>query len=173
MQSRSLLRTWLVVALGALALMVAGCGDDDDDGGNGAGPSGAGEPITAANAAVVQAQVQNTIGAAIGKGPGKHDGAVSGTVEIELSTGKLAQIDISTIGGMQSIRYSIKFKNYSDDGEVWVDGTVNYTLDGSNLSYTIDLEISGAYEGEVEGQVSVSGGVVSGYWNVNGERISF
>ncbi len=157
-------RELAVLIAAALALAVAGCGGDDD-GDGGTGPTGAGEEITQANAAVVQAQVSNSIAQAIAKGPGTHNGAVSGTVKITQSIGKLAQYNI---------RYSVKFNNYSDDGEIWLDGDVDYVMSGTTFHYTIDLEISGAYSGEIEGEISYgAGGAYSGYWNVNGQRIEF
>jgi hypothetical protein len=120
--------------------------------------------ITEANAAVVQGAVQTTIGTVIGKGPGTHSGAHSGKVKITQSIGKVAQM---------AITYKLDFDNYSDDGEIWLDGTVDYNLSGTNFSYKVDIEIAGAYSGEVEGEINVSGGAYSGYWNVNGTRINF
>jgi len=114
------------VAFSVAALAFVGCGDDDDDGDNGAGPTGAGVEITEANAAVVQGAVQTTIGNVIAKGPGTHSGAHSGKVKITQSIGKAAQ----------SITFKMDFDNYSDDGEIWLDGTVDYNLNGANFSYT-------------------------------------
>lgn len=127
-------------------------------------PTGGGAEITETNVAVVQGAVQTTIGTVIAKGPGTHNGAVSGKVKITQSIGKVAQL---------SVKYKLDFDNYSDDGVIWLDGTVDYNLSGTNFSYAIDIEISGAYSGEVEGEISVSGGAYSGYWNVNGTRVDF
>jgi hypothetical protein len=89
------MKNWLFVPLAALAVAFAGCGDDDDDGGSkGVEPTGAGTPITAENTSEVQAAVFTTASTAFAKGAGKHNGAVSGTVEVKINTGKLAQIDI-------------------------------------------------------------------------------
>ena len=85
--------------------------------------------------------------------------------DIEIGTGKLAQI-----GG---INMSMTFNNFSDDGVNWLDGTVNYVVNGVDISYTVDLSISGTYSGKVKGDVAVAGGVVSGSWNVDGQTISF
>jgi len=155
----------LTVAFSVVALAFVGCGDDDDDDDNGAGPTGAGTEITEANAAVVQGAVTTTIGSVIGKGAGTHNGAVSGKVKITQSVGKVAQLP--------SVKYKLDFDNYSDDGEIWLDGTVDYSLDGVNFSYKVDIEISGAYSGKVEGEISLANGAYSGYWNVNGTRINF
>lgn len=160
----------LLIALSICALMLVGCGDDDDDGDSGGGgnnatgPTGDGTAITADNAAVVQAQVQAAAFGVIGKGPGKHDGANSGTVDISISTGKAAQ-DVS---------FAMVFDNFSDDGQLWLDGTVNFTQSGANFSYNADLEISGTYSGKVEGSVSVQGGIASGSWTLaDGTTINF
>ena len=132
---------WLVTPVAILALAVAGCGDDDDDdGNNGAGPTGAGEPITAANASIVQGQIFGVVGAVAGKGPGTHQGAHSGRVKIDVGTGKLAQAGLNL---------NMDFNNFSEDGVNWLDGTIAYTVSGTNISYTVDLTISGAYSGKV------------------------
>lgn len=164
-----------LVTLSAAALALAGCGgDDDDDGGSsGTGSGGgdnhglAGTQITAANASQVQSTVMQGIGQAMGKGPGTHNGANSGTVKITLSTGKVAQ----------SVRYTLDFDDYSDDGQVFLNGTVrynmNYSTSGQTLLYTFDIDVSGSYSGAVEGEISMANGVYGGYWNVNGTRINF
>ena len=156
---------WFTIPLTIAVFALVGCGDDDNGGGNGAGPTGDGTPITADNAGAVQGQMLSVVGAVAAKGPGTHQGATSGSVKIEISTGKLAQI-----GG---INMSMDFKNFSDDGVTWLDGTVNYVVNGADISYTVDLTISGTYSGKVKGDVSVSGGAVSGSWNVDGQTISF
>lgn len=156
---------WFTLPLALALFAIAGCGDDDKKGGNSTGPTGDGTPITSANAAAVQGQVFSIVGAVAGKGPGTHQGAESGSVNIEIGTGKLAQI-----GG---INMSMTFNNFSDDGVNWLDGTVNYVVNGVDISYTVDLSISGTYSGKVKGDVAVAGGVVSGSWNVDGQTISF
>lgn len=156
---------WLTIPLALALFALAGCGDDDDDGNNGTGPTGDGTPITADNAAAVQGQLFSVVGAAAGKGPGTHQGATSGSVKIEISTGKLAQA-----GG---ITMAMTFKNFSDDGVNWLDGTVNYVVNGADISYTVDLTISGTYSGQVKGDVAVAGGTVSGSWTVDGQTINF
>ncbi|HIL11040.1 MAG TPA: hypothetical protein EYG11_20270 [Candidatus Latescibacteria bacterium] len=113
----------------------------------------------------MQGQVLSVVGSTAGKGPGTHNGATSGTVKVDISTGKLAQV-----GG---INMSMVFKNFSDDGVSWLDGTVNYVVSGADISYTVDLTISDTYSGKVKGDVAVSGGAVSGSWNVDGQTINF
>ncbi len=113
----------------------------------------------------MQGQVLSVVGSTAGKGPGTHNGATSGTVKVDISTGKLAQV-----GG---INMSMVFKNFSDDGVSWLDGTVNYVVSGADISYTVDLTVSGTYSGKVKGDVAVSGGAVSGSWNVDGQTINF
>jgi hypothetical protein len=149
-------RVFLVV-VGVAAFSVAGCGDDDD--GSGTGPED-GVEITAANASVVQAQVMSSLGTVAAKGPGTHNGASSGTVTIALT--KPAQFS-----------YRMEFEDYSDDGEIYYDGVIQYTLSGTSFNYTFDVEISGAYTGEVVGEIAVTNGSYSGYWTVNGTRVNF
>ena len=142
-------KNWLLVPLAALAVAFAGCGGDDDKGSKGVQPSGAGTPITADNAGQVQAAVFTTASTAFAKGAGKHKGAVSGTVEVKLNTGKLAQIDIGNLGGLAALNYALKFDNFSDDGKMWLDGTVDLSVQAPNFSYKADLDVSGDFDGEV------------------------
>jgi len=124
----------------------------------------------------VQAAVFTTASTAFAKGAGKHKGAVSGTVEVKLNTGKLAQIDIGDLGdlgGLAALNYALKFDNFSDDGKIWLDGTVDLSVEAPNFSYKADLDISGDFDGDVIGEVGIQNGVASGFWTVNGERIDF
>lgn len=168
-------------ALSMAALLATGCGDDDDDdGGKSVGPSGDGTVITAENASEVQAVVFTNIGNVAAKGPGTHNGAVSGKVKIELGgLGKAAQIDVGNLGGDFDVgtlqfNYSMDFDNYSDDGELWYNGIVSYEVSGTNFNYVFDVTVSGAYSGKVQGQVSLQNGVYSGSWDLgNGQVYSF
>ena len=167
---------WLFVPLAALAVAFAGCGDDDDKGSKGVEPTGAGTPITAENTGEVQAAVFTTASTAFAKGPGKHKGAVSGTVEVKLNTGKLAQIDIGDLGGLgglAALNYALKFDNFSDDCKIWLDGTVDLSVQAPNFSYKADLDISGDFDGAIKGEVAIQNGVAAGFWTVNGQRIDF
>lgn len=171
----------LFLSVSIAALAVAGCGDDDDDGGNnGAGPSGDGAEITSDNAVQVQTALSSSIGAAVAKGPGTHNGAHSGKVKVDISTGKAAQPDLGNLGGLDisslQTAFSLDFDNYSDDGLNWLDGTVNYSLAGGNFSYTADLTMSGQYEGKIKGSVdfNIETGQYSGSWDLgNGQTVSF
>ena len=155
MKTRMKLHGIFLVVVGIAAFSAVGCGDDDST-----GPSGDGEQITAANASVVQAQVMSSLGTVAAKGPGTHSGAHSGTVTI--ATSKPAQFS-----------YRMEFDNYSDDGQIFLDGVVQYSLSGTSFNYTFDVEVSGAYSGEVQGEIAVTNGAYSGYWNVNGTRVNF
>lgn len=157
---------FLLVALSVAAVSVAGCGDDDDNGENGAngtngtngtGPDGSGAEITPGNVQNVQAEITTIIVQALAKGPGTHQGADSGTVTVS-----------SLMDPME-----MEFNDYSDDGEMWLDGTVRYSTSGTSYNYSVDLMVSGAYEGDIEGDVSSEDGDVSGYWIVDGQRIEF
>jgi hypothetical protein len=151
----------VVVALGVTAMVFTGCGDDDDDGGGGGGGEGA--AITSDNVAAVQGALGTTMATAFAKGPGTHDGAHSGDVTVAI--GKAA---------VQAINYSLDFDNYSDDGQIWVDGTINYSVDAASgsVSYTGDITISGAYSGSVQIDIQISGAGYTGSYTVNGETLS-
>lgn len=155
----------LVAALSISALFLAGCGDDDDDSTSPTGGGGGGEAITSANIGTVQSTFGSTLATAMAKGPGTHNGAKSGTVKITISTGKLAQIGLA-------VKYKVEFDNYSDDGINYLDGTINYELSGTNIKYTGDITLSGAYSGRIKINVSVTNGVASGTYEVNGQSFS-
>jgi hypothetical protein len=123
----------------------------------------AGTPITAANIQQVVATVMQGIGQAMAKGPGTHNGANSGTVRIALSTGKPTQ----------TIMYSCTFDDYSDDGQIFLNGTVRINMSGTTYSHTFDVDVTGAYAGAIEGEINMANGVYSGYWDIDGTRITF
>jgi hypothetical protein len=157
----------LLVALSISALSLAGCGGDDDDDGTSptGGGGGSGEAITSANIGAVQSTFGSTLAAAMAKGPGTHKGAKSGEVKITLSTGKAAQIGLA-------VKYKVEFDDYSDDGVNYLDGTINYEISGTNIKYTGDITLSGAYSGRIKINVSVTNGVASGTYEVNGQSFS-
>jgi hypothetical protein len=146
----------------ALSLAWMGCGDDDEK--TSTGPSGGGETVTQANVAQVQAALGATIASAAGKGVGKHKGAHSGTVDISISTGKIAQI-----GGL---KMTMKFDNYSDDGKNWIDGTITYEVSGTSVKYTGNITISGTYSGKIEIDVTAGPTGATGTYKVNGQTIT-
>jgi hypothetical protein len=164
--SRSL-RTFLsgrrglgLVAL-AGALVVAGCGGDDDDDAGPTGPSGSGEAVSAENVAEVQTAVTGAISSAAAKGPGTHAGAVSGEVTVGIAVGKPAQ----------AVSLQLDFDNYSDDGELYLDGDLAYTA-GTTVSIVGDLELSGTYDGELVMDLTVSSsGQATGTISVDGVAI--
>ena len=88
-----LLALFLAVAL----LPLGGCGDDDKDDSGATGPNGDAVPITVDNIAQVQVAVQQSLAGAVAKGPGTHQGGVSGSVEVALNAGKAAQASGSSI----------------------------------------------------------------------------
>lgn len=152
---------WALLLL-ACAVM-AGCGGDDkDDDGNPAGPEGPGAPITADNVSQVQTALTSTLGAVAAKGPGTHAGAVHGTVTVAVGTGRRAQAG--------TVSLSMAFDDYSDDGELFIDGELNYSA-GTTTSITGDIELSGTYDGEVELDLTVTGLQVTGSLTVNGAAI--
>jgi hypothetical protein len=153
----------LIVAFSVAALAFVGCGDDDDDGGGkSVDPTGAGAAITEANAAEIQGTVFATVSGLMAKGNGTHEGEVSGTVKITQSIGKAAQ----------GVAYKMVFNDYSDDGQIWLDGTINFSTTLTGFSYSINVEIAGAYSGKVEGEINATTtGGASGYWIVDGTRI--
>ncbi len=158
----------IVILAAAAALMVVGCGDDKDSptGSNDGGGDNhglAGTTISQSNVGQAQAVVFQGLGTAMAKGPGTHNGAKGGTVTISYTLGK----------PVQSMKYRLVFDNYSDDGQVYLDGTVQYNLSGTTMLYTFDLTVSGAYSGVIKGEVSAVNGAYTGYWIVNGTRINF
>jgi major membrane immunogen (membrane-anchored lipoprotein) len=160
----------LLTALSISALALAGCGGDDDEdttsptGPTGTGNTGGGTSINAGNIATVQATLTQVFTKTIAQGPGTHSGAVSGTVTITLSTGKLAQT---------TLKYKEVFDNYSDDGLLYIDGTLN--VEGSLVTqvfkYTGDLDLSGAYSANVKLDLTLTNGAVSGTVTVDGVPI--
>jgi hypothetical protein len=74
---------------------------------------------------------------------------------------------------LAALKYALEFDNFSDDGKIWLDGTVDLSVEAPNFSYEADLDISGDFDGEVKGEVGIQNGVASGFWIVNGERIDF
>lgn len=165
--SRSL-RTFLsarrglcLVAL-AGALVVAGCGGDDDDDAGPTGPSGPGEAVSAENVAEVQTAVTGAISSAAAKGPGTHAGAVSGEVTVAIAVGKPVQAGVTL---------ELDFDNYSDDGELYLDGDLAYSA-GTTVSIVGDLELSGTYDGELVMDLAVSSsGQATGTISVDGVAI--
>ena len=152
----------LATALTLVLLVLGGCGDDKDKDKAGAtGPEGMAAPITDENIAQVQGAVQQNLAAAVAKGPGTHRGAVSGSVEVAISAGRAAQTGVA---------FSLDFDNYSDDGSLWFDGTVFYSLSGADVFYRADLRVQGDYDGRVEGEVDFTDGRLGGFWTVDGQR---
>lgn len=156
------LRNALALPLLTLALAAVGCGGDDDSSPTGSG-GGGGTPITASNIAQVQTALSTTLTSVAGKGPGTYDGARSGRVKIEMSTGKLAA---------QAFAYSLDFDNYSDDGQLYIGGKITYQLSGTSVHYYGDLEFSGAYSGDVELDITAGQTGASGTYRVNGATIT-
>ena len=95
---------------------------------------------SSANVGAVQAAVGTALSSAAAKGPGTHSGAGGGSVTVEISLGKVAA---------QSINMSMGFDDYSDDGELFIDGTITYAVNGTSVQYNGDLEFSGTYSGNV------------------------
>jgi hypothetical protein len=157
----------IVSLVAAAALTLVACGDDKDSStdSNGGGDNHglAGTTISQSNIGQAQAVVFQGLGTAAAKGPGTHNGAKSGTVTISYTLGK----------PVQSMKYKLVFDNYSDDGQAYLDGTVQYNLSGTTMLYTFDLTVSGAYSGVIKGEVSAVNGAYTGYWIVNGTRINF
>jgi hypothetical protein len=166
-------RTEKAFVAGIMSLMLVGfggCGDDDKNGGSGGGGGGVTAPeggaaIDQSNIAATQAAV---LGSALGvasKGPGTHDGAHSGKVKIDVATSKAAQAP--------TILYNMKFTNYSDDGQIVLDGTIRYEFSGATFSIQGDIELSGTYEGDLEIDITSNNGAVSGSISVDGTRYAF
>jgi hypothetical protein len=159
---KHLKKPWLRAAFSALMVLVLlGCGSDDKDKTGGTGPEGATTPITSANIDQVQGALQQNLAVAVAKGPGVHQGAVSGQVEVAIVAGKMVQTSAS---------FTLNFADYSDDGEIWLDGGVAYRLAGADFFYDADLNFAGAYQGHIEGQVNLSNGQLGGFWTVGGQR---
>ncbi|MBI2505701.1 MAG: hypothetical protein HYW07_21010 [Candidatus Latescibacteria bacterium] len=158
----------LLTALSVSALILAGCGDDDEDTsptGNGGG-GGTGGAINSGNVALVQGALTNVFTKALAQGPGTHNGAKSGTVKITLSTGKPAQV------GLTSVKYSVVFTNYSDDGLLYIDGPL--TISGNpatqSFKYVGDLTLSGTYAAKVGIDLTIEGGKPSGTITIDGQK---
>ena len=152
-------------------LTLISCSDSDDDDNNnndGTGPSGSGMAINADNAANVFARLQLTFFNVYLKGAGTHNGAVSGTVTV---TGLPSIGKVAGGTGVQQVTSGLEFDNYSDDSEIWLDGTVDTEIGESESLTTIDLEISGEYKGKMKGAVSSGPEGESGSLEVNGQTI--
>ena len=166
----SMKRSRKALVAGIASLMLAGfggCGDDDKKGGGGGNSSTApeGAAIDQSNIAATQAAVLGSALGVVSKGPGTHDGAHSGKVKIDIATSKAAQAP--------NIRYTMKFTNYSDDGQIFLDGSIRYEFSGATFSILGDIEMSGIYEGDLDIDITSSNGVVSGSISVDGTRYAF
>lgn len=167
----------LLTALSISALLLAGCSDDDEEtsptgpgitngGTTGGTTGGTGAAIGAGNVAAAQAALTTTFSSALAKGPGTHAGAKSGTVKVTLSTGKLAQV------GITSIKYNVEFDNYSDDGLLYIDGplTITGNLATQAFKYAGTLTLSGTYASTVGIDISIEAGRATGTITVDGQK---
>ena len=195
---------WLSVGLVVGMFGFYGCGGDDATGpsGSAAVPDhpGANTAITSSNAASVMTEVSSSLYGALGRVMAAAatkpaltksvsnrviNGQSSGTVTI-----KSGSYDIS--GTSQTLDASLEFDDFSDDGQIFMGGTVDFdlsmstptTVDPTNplagLSFTFtqkgNLAFSGKYKGtlNLDVTVSLSGGVpqVSGKVTVGGTTVS-
>ncbi len=143
----------------AFALVLGGCGDDDDAP---TGPSGSGTAVSADNAGEVQTTLMTAFAAVAAKGPGTHQGTNSGQVVIEIVTGKATQT--------ADTRFSMVFSNFSDDGQLFIDGNLTYEI-GDAIVASGDLNLTGTFEGSVGLDLTVSDGQASGTISVNGTSV--
>lgn len=164
----------------ALTLVLAlafspGCSDDDNpaapagnnDGmANGGGDGGT--AITSSNVAMVGAQATAVL-ATVPQTPGTHEGAGGGTVTVSISVGKVTTQDLN-------LSLSYVFDGYSNDGQLFYDGTISYSVTGSatspNVSYQGSLTMSGTYSGTVDFDIQLANGVPSGSYTVNGQSVT-
>ena len=64
------------------------------------------------------------------------------------------------------------FDDYSDDGELFIDGTITYAVNGTSVQYNGDLEFSGTYSGNVRIDVAAGPSGATGTYTVNGQTIN-
>ena len=151
-------------ALGIAAMLIfVGCGDDDDDGDKAPTHPGANEEITEANAAAVWTQTFSSIAQvqAQAGGGGTVQGQNSGKAEVKLDA------------GTSGVTYTIEFDDFSNDGEIWIDGKLTIKADTSgSFTYTGKLTFSGKYSGTVEIDLSGSAAGVRGTLKVGGQTIT-
>ncbi len=157
-----------VLAIGCV--VATGCGDDDDPV-NDTTPIGpgndapAGDEITPENIDQVHLELTTILSEAMADDAGTYPGEHSGTVILEV-----LEEEPPRVGTL----YTMYFENYSNDGLIWLNGMAEYLFrDATHYSYTVDLLISGAYSGAVEGEAGMGEDGLSGYWIVDGVRVDF
>lgn len=179
-----------------------GCGDDNNSPTGGSGNatvpdhSGPNTAITSSNAAAVMTTATGSVYGALGRvlsaaaaakpaaqaaiGEVVVNGLQSGTVTVKSG-------DFSVGNNTQSLDAEFVFDDFSDDGQLFIGGTVDIdlvsTIDVANptnitfdFSQTGDLAFSGTYKGtlSMDINVSLSGGVpsVSGSVTVDGTTVN-
>ena len=202
-QTRGISR-WVTTLLLSGSLATMGCGDDNPAAsGSGSVPdhAGANTPITSGNAQVVMTTAMGTMLGTLGQvlsaaASAKQsvaaaktvanlvvNGTVSGTVTVET-----AEFDVTATD--QSISGKFMFDDFSNDGSLYLGGTVDLNLSstipdpanptaGLSFSFSIDgdLAFSGAYKGRMTIDLNVDIGTglpsISGSATVDGNTVSF
>lgn len=160
MKTKSRFTHLLFPCLGAGLFLAMGCGEDSLVGANG------GTAIDASNVEQIQTAVDDQLTRAAFRGPGTYQGAHSGQVTV-VPAGAGKPTTAAAV-----VKLHLELHQYSEDGTLFLDGTVNYETRGrGSAHYQGILILSGRYEGEAEVDISVARGHMKGKYKVGRNKV--
>jgi|GEM_PF-1931034 hypothetical protein len=205
---------WISVAAMS-GLIVMGCGDDDNNPTSSSGAasvpdhSGANTAITTSNARTVMTEVAGVLNGSLGRvmSAAASKPATQATLQQTISVNNktvpgLQSGSVTINGGTfavsgtgQTLKADLVFDDFSDDGQLFMGGTVNIDLNmnlgsfdpsnpqsavgGLSLSFVQkgDLAFSGKYKGvlKMDMNISIDGGIpsINGSATVGGDTVTF